>query len=183
MKLNVIGYTKAEGNFNGSEDVNIEITFDSFNTRYYLDLYTYDEDDNKSPEGIGEVKTGRITPWKWTDAEKNAFNNHGKTNTLTATKWKSFCSYINGMGNSLKEKGYLDRYDVISRSDIDRITMNGRMEGWMFFEPLWRLNNFCVATETEYDYPRRWWISNRKNYLWALFYGYFSPDNNNLHYN
>ena len=95
------GYLKADGYVDDDTD-RVELNFDRFNYTYNVEIYTYDEDGHESAPCEFEVTTESLKAWTWNSSERRAFNNKGRTDTLTATRWRNFCTYMNGLSNAAR---------------------------------------------------------------------------------
>ena len=146
------GYFKADGSVD--EDASkVELSFDRFNYTYDIEVYTYDEDNHRSEPYEFEATTGPLKKWTWSSTEKRAFNNHGNASTLTATRWKNFCTYINGLSNAAKNARISSKAYTIDLSYFNDIRSGDKMEVDSFREAFWVLNYICDQADVEYDYP------------------------------
>lgn len=169
FEVYVGSYLKADGRVNDDTD-RVELNFDRFNYTYDVKVYTYDKDNHKSMPFNFEIKTGLLKAWAWTSTEKSAFNNNGRTDTLTATRWRGFCTYMNGLSNAAKNARLTSKSYVIELKYFQDIRSGDVMGIDSFREAFWLLNYICEQAGVEYNYPRIRCFTNGRNYLWSLFY-------------
>lgn len=136
-------------------------TVDRFNTDYEVRLQTTFEclDDERTYESeystIKSFTTEELKPWSWTSVERAAFLGNGLTNNLTASRWRDFCGYVNGVSGEAKNYGYGDG-SVVNKNVYSGIQSGTKMEGKYFIETFKLINFLCTRADVSYDYPRRW---------------------------
>lgn len=161
------GWEKDWGPISSTTTKTSVLSFDNYNTKYKVYLTVYDEDDNSNSISFN-ITTGELSKFEWTSTELNAFRNQGKTNVLTATRFKKFINQVNSVFGAAKTSGYVPKKWTLVSSWV---ISNGQYLANEILEIMETIQYICDNTGASYSNPGENKIATGK-----IIYGYYFID-------